>query len=236
MTPEQIAAANQQLTGSTPQAILHWAVETYFPKLTMATAFGAEGCCLIHMLAEIEPGVRLFNLDTGYQFAETLALRERLRERYGIAVEYIRPEMTVEEYEAEHGGPLYQHRPDQCCYDRKVLPLRRAVVGYDAWISAIRRDQTADRGKADVVQWDAKFNLVKVNPLLGWTKKDVWKFVLDHEVPYNPLHDQGYPSIGCWPCTAPVADGQDERAGRWAGSRKKECGLHVIEHQGGSGI
>jgi phosphoadenosine phosphosulfate reductase len=188
------------------------------------------------MLAEIEPSVRLFNLDTGYQFAETLALRERLRDRYGITVEYIRPETTVEEYEAEHGGPLYRHRPDQCCHDRKVIPLRRAVVGYDAWISAIRRDQTADRGKADVVQWDAKFNLVKVNPLLGWTRTDVWKFVLDHEVPYNSLHDQGYPSIGCWPCTAPVADGQDERAGRWAGSRKKECGLHVIEHQGGSGI
>ena len=117
-----------------------------------------------------------------------------------------------------------------------MVPLRRAVVGYDAWISAIRRDQTADRGKADVVQWDAKFNLVKVNPLLNWTKKDVWKFIVKHDVPYNPLHDQGYPSIGCWPCTQPVGDGEDERAGRWAGTVKKECGLHVIEHQGGSGI
>ena len=117
-----------------------------------------------------------------------------------------------------------------------MLPLRRAVVGYDAWISAIRRDQTADRGRADVVQWDGKFNLVKINPLLSWTKKDVWGFILKHDIPYNPLHDQGYPSIGCWPCTGPVADGEDERAGRWAGTRKKECGLHVIEHEGGSGI
>jgi phosphoadenosine phosphosulfate reductase len=236
MTGDEIAAASEQLRNATPQEILRWAVERFHPRLTMATAFGAEGCCLIHMLAEIEPGVRLFNLDTGYQFAETLELRERIRKRYGIAVELVRPDLTVEEYEAEHGGPLYGLYSDQCCHDRKMVPLRRAVVGYDAWISAIRADQTGDRAKAGVVQWDAKFQLVKVNPLLRWTKKDVWKFVLDNEVPYNPLHDQGYPSIGCWPCTQAVDNGQDERAGRWAGSRKKECGLHVLEHQGGSGI
>src|SRR5437868_1818494 len=137
MTPEQIAAASESLQNATPQDMLRWAVEQFFPRLTMATAFGAEGCCLIHMLAEIEPRVRIFNLETGYQFAETLELRERIKRRYGIEVEYIRPELTVEEYEAEHGGPLYRHRPDQCCYDRKVLPLRQAVIGYEAWISAI---------------------------------------------------------------------------------------------------
>jgi len=235
MSAAQIASANQVLADATPQAVLRWAVETFHPRLTMATAFGAEGCCLIHLLAEIEPAVRIFNLETGYQFAETLELRERIKRRYGIEVEFIRPELTVAEYEEEHGGPLYRIRPDQCCHDRKLLPLRRAVVGYDAWISAIRRDQTADRAAAGVVQWDAKFNLVKVNPLLTWTRKDVWSFVLRHEIPYNPLHDQGYPSIGCWPCTRPVGDGADERAGRWAGTAKKECGLHVIEHQGGSG-
>jgi phosphoadenosine phosphosulfate reductase len=236
MTADQITQANAQLTNATPQEVLRWAVDAFHPKLTMATAFGAEGCCLIHMLAEIQPDVRVFNLDTGYQFQETLDLRERLKRRYGIEVEYIRPELTVAEYEKEHGGPLYRHRPDQCCHDRKVLPLRRAVVGYEAWLSAIRRDQTADRAVAGVVQWDAKFNLVKINPLLTWTKKDVWAFVLKHEIPYNPLHDQGYPSIGCWPCTQAVGDGQDERAGRWAGTKKKECGLHVIEVQDGSGI
>jgi len=216
LTADQIAAASRQLDG--------------------ATAFGAEGCCLIHMLAEIEPNLRIFNLDTGYQFEETLALRERIKQRYGIEVELVRPELTVAEYEEEHGGPLYRIRPDQCCHDRKLVPLRRAVVGYDAWVSAIRRDQTAHRGAAGVVQWDAKFNLVKVNPLLAWTKKDVWGFVLTHDVPYNPLHDQGYPSIGCWPCTRPVGEGEDERAGRWAGTAKKECGLHVIEVRDGGGI
>jgi phosphoadenosine phosphosulfate reductase len=233
---EEIADANELLADAPAETILRWAVRTYREKLTMATAFGAEGCCILHFLAEIDPSVRVFNLDTGYQFAQTLELRERIKTRYGIEVEYIRPETTVEEYEAEHGGPLYNIRPDQCCHDRKILPLRQAVVGYDAWISAIRRDQTKHRAAANVVQWDAKFNLVKINPLLNWTRKDVWGFILKHDIPYNPLHDQGYPSIGCWPCTAPVGEGEDERAGRWAGSGKKECGLHVVEVQDGGGI
>jgi phosphoadenosine phosphosulfate reductase len=235
-TPKQIEAWSRALEGETPQAVLRWAVRQFGRKLTMATAFGAEGCCLIHMLAEIDPDVRIFNLDTGYQFPETLELRERIRERYGIAVEYVRPELTVEEYEAEHGGPLYRHRPDQCCHDRKVQPIRQAVAGYDAWVSAIRRDQTPDRAAAGLVQWDAKFDLVKVNPLLGWSRKDVWTYITTNEIPYNPLHDHGFPSIGCWPCTQAVGAGSDERSGRWAGSSKKECGLHVIEVQEGGGI
>jgi phosphoadenosine phosphosulfate reductase len=215
---------------------LRWAVDAFHPRLTMATAFGAEGCCLIHMLAEIEPNVHVFNLDTGYQFEETLALRERIKERYGIEVEMIRPETTVPEYEAEHGGPLYGIRPDQCCHDRKVVPLRSVLKDYDAWISAIRRDQTADRALASVAAPDPKFDLMKISPLLNWTKRDVWNFIVDNDIPYNPLHDRGYPSIGCWPCTRPVKEGEDDRAGRWAGTLKKECGLHAVEHQDGSGI
>lgn len=238
LSDREIAEANQELAGATPQQILRWAVRQFHPRLLMATAFGAEGCCVIHMLAEIEPRVLFINLETGYQFPETLALRERIRERYGIAVEYIRPEQTVAEYEAEHGGPLHGLRPDQCCHDRKILPLKQALLRLapQAWISAIRKDQTTDRGLADLVQWDAKFNLVKLNPLLNWTRKDVWNFVMAHEVPYNPLHDRRYPSIGCWPCTRAVSAGEDERAGRWAGKVQKECGLHVIENQDGGGI
>jgi len=236
VSPEDLAAANQVLEGKTPQELLRWAVERFYPRLTMATAFGAEGCCLIHMLADIEPRVRIFNLETGYQFPQTLELRERIKQRYGIEVEYIYPEMSVVEYEAEHGGPLYRHRPDQCCYDRKVLPLRRAVAGYEAWISSIRRDQTNHRAAANPVQWDAKFGLVKVNPLLSWGRREVWGYIHEQDIPYNPLHDRDYPSIGCWPCTGPVQSGDDDRAGRWAGTAKKECGLHVIEHQEGSGI
>ena len=238
LADEQIAAAGRQLAAAPPQDVLRWAGKPFHPRLLMATAFGAEGCCVIDMLATIEPGVTFINLETGYQFPDTLELRERIRSRYGITVEYIRPELSVAEYEAEHGGPLHGLRPDQCCYDRKILPLRRALerLAPLAWISAIRKDQTTDRGLADVVQWDAKFRLVKVNPLLNWTKKDVWAFIVKNDVPYNPLHDRDYPSIGCWPCTRPVSAGEDDRAGRWAGKVKKECGLHVIEHQDGSGI
>ncbi len=235
LSPAEIVHSNHLLEGKSPEEVLRWAVSEFHPRLTMATAFGAEGCCLIHMLAEIEPAVRIFNLETGYQFAETLELREQIKERYGIEVEFIRPELSVPEYEAKHRGPLYVLQPDQCCHDRKIVPLRRALEGYEAWISAIRRDQTEHRAKAEVVQWDAKFGLVKVNPLLTWTKREVWSFIAKHHVPYNPLHDQHYPSIGCWPCTKPVANGDDERAGRWAGTEKKECGLHVME-EGGSGI
>jgi phosphoadenosine phosphosulfate reductase len=220
---------NERLRNARPQAVLEWAVEHYYPRLTMATAFGAEGCILIHMLAEIEPKVRVFNLDTGYQFAETLALRDQIAERYGIEVELIRPDLTVPDYEARHGGPLYVSNSDQCCYDRKIVPLRRALVGHDAWISAIRADQSSHRAGASVVGRDPKFGLVKINPLLSWTRRDVWAFIVTHRVPYNPLHDQGYASIGCWPCTRAVGAGEDERAGRWAGHAKTECGLHSLD-------
>ncbi len=224
-----LAEANARLANARPQEILRWAVDAFHPKLTMATAFGPEGCAILHMLAEIEPRVRVFNLDTGYQFPETLELRDRIARRYGIEVEMVRAEASVAEYEASNGGPIYASDPDRCCHDRKLVPLRKAVEGYDAWISAIRADQSEHRAKADVVGWDAKFGLVKVNPLLKWTKRDVWAFVVTNDVPYNPLHDQGYPSIGCWPCTRAIRQGEDERAGRWAGQAKTECGLHSLD-------
>lgn len=239
MSDDAIDQASRELATATPQEILRWAVKRFHPRLLMATAFGAEGCCIIHMLAEIEPTTTVINVNTGYQFQETLDLREAIKTRYGIEVIYVHPELTVAEYEAEHGGPLYTHRPDQCCHDRKVLPLRKAMAHYDplAWITAIRKDQTENRAaNASVVQWDAKFNVVKVNPLLNWTKKEVWGFIHKNDVPYNPLHDQNYPSIGCWPCTRAIQPGEDDRAGRWAGKVKKECGLHVIEVKDGAGI
>ncbi len=221
--------ASTALLGFHPREILRWAVENYYPRLTMATAFGPEGCVILHLLSEIEPRVRVFNLDTGYQFAETLELRDRIAQRYGIEVEMARADLSVPEYEAANGGPIYQTNPDRCCHDRKIVPLKQAVVGYEAWISAIRADQSAHRAKATVVGWDAKFGLVKVNPLLSWTKRDVWSFIVKHDVPYNPLHDQGFPSIGCRPCTQSVNAGDDERAGRWSGTAKTECGLHSLD-------
>ena len=219
-------AISAELEHASPQEILRWAAETYGPGLTMATAFGAEGCVLMAMLAEIDRTVSIFNLETGYQFPETLELRDRIRDRYGIDVELVRAEETVEEMEARFGGPIYGTRPDECCRIRKIEPLKRAVQGKTAWISAIRRDQTIHRSQAEIVEWDRKFDLVKISPLANWTKKDVWRYIMENDVPYNPLHDRGYPSIGCWPCTRAVSLGEDDRAGRWAGLQKIECGLH----------
>jgi phosphoadenosine phosphosulfate reductase len=173
--------------------------------------------------------VNVFNLDTGYQFKETLELRDRIHQRYGIDVELKQPELTVAQYEAEHGGPVYKTNPDQCCRERKIKVLEQAAVGWKAWMSGIRRDQSPDRAKAAIVGWDKKFNLVKISPLANWTKKEVWKLITDENIPYNPLHDQGYTSIGCWPCTRAVMFGEDERAGRWSGTGKVECGLHTSD-------
>ena len=225
----ELRAASDLLDAASPVEIIAWAAEKYFPKLTMATAFGPEGCVIIHMLAEVNPRVHVFNLDTGYQFQETLELRERIRRRYGIEVELKRPDLSVEQYEAQNGGPLYKTNPDQCCHDRKIKVLQKAAVGMSAWMSGIRRDQSPDRAKAPIVGWDKKFGLVKVSPLANWTKSQVWKLIVDENIPYNPLHDQGYTSIGCWPCTRSVMFGEDERAGRWSGFAKTECGLHTVE-------
>jgi phosphoadenosine phosphosulfate reductase len=226
---ERLREASAKLETASPEEIVRWAVENYFPKLTMATAFGPEGCVILYYLSIVEPRTHVFNLDTGYQFKETLALRDEIARRYGIDVELKRAETTVEQYEAQNGGPLYKTNPDQCCFDRKVTVLRRAAVGFDAWMSGIRRDQSSDRARAPIVGWDKKFSLVKISPLANWTKKDVWKLILDKNIPYNPLHDQGYASIGCWPCTRSVLFGEDERAGRWSGTAKTECGLHTAE-------
>jgi phosphoadenosine phosphosulfate reductase len=223
----ELAEESLRLEQATPQEILLWAVERYAPKFTMATAFGPEGMAIIHMLATIAPQTPVFNLDTGYQFQETLELREEVKRRYGIEVELKRPRQTVEEYEAANGGPVYSHDPNRCCFDRKVRVLQQAAEGFEAWASAIRRDQSPERAAAPIVGWDKKFGLVKISPLANWTKQEVWRLINVEKIPYNPLHDQGYTSVGCWPCTRSVLPGEDERAGRWSGFAKTECGLHT---------
>ena len=182
---------------------------------------------ILEMLSRIAPKAHVFNLDTGYQFPETLALRDRVAELYGIEVELMRPELPVVEYERLNGGPVYKSDPNRCCQERKLNILKNVAFGKHAWASAIRRDQSPDRAKAAIVGWDKKFHLVKVSPLANWTKKQVWDRILERNIPYNPLHDRGYTSIGCWPCTRAVTFGEDERAGRWSGTGKTECGLHT---------
>lgn len=226
MTALDLLAAADTLEPLSPQRILAWAAGRY-PRVSFATGFGAEGCVLIDMAARNDLPIDLFTLDTGLLFPETYALWRRLEERYAVTIRAVRPAQTVEEQAADHGDRLWARDPDRCCALRKVAPLAEALAGCDAWITAIRRDQTATRATARHVEWDAKNGLVKVNPLLRWSAGDVWKYAKDHDVPYNALYDASYGSIGCAPCTTPVAPGEDPRAGRWRTREKNECGLHI---------
>lgn len=225
--PDDITSAARRLEGRPPEEALAWAAERYAPRVALATAFGAEGCLLVDLIARQRLPIEVFTLDTGLFFPETYDLWQRLEERYGIAIRAVRPSLTVPEQAAAHGDRLWRRDPDRCCAMRKVEPLRKALSGLEAWVTAVRRGQTADRARARVVEWDDRFGLVKVNPLAAWTTEDVWSHVRHHRVPVNPLYERGYPSIGCEPCTSPVRFHEDPRAGRWRGLEKTECGLHA---------
>jgi phosphoadenosine phosphosulfate reductase len=209
------------------EEVLRWAFKNYPHKIGIASGFGVEGMVLIDIASRVTSNLEVFTLDTEFLFPETYALIDRVERRYGIQVERLYSELTPEEQERTHGPALWSRMPDQCCNMRKVEPLRKKLASLDAWISAIRRDQSATRADAGKVQWDNKFHLVKINPLADWTKQDIWNYVFKHDVPYNPLHDQNYPSIGCTHCTRAVLPGEDSRAGRWSGFSKTECGLHL---------
>jgi len=209
------------------EEVLQWSFEAFGNRVEMASGFGVEGMALIDIAARLNPDLRVFTIDTEFLFPETYQLIERVEKRYGISVERVRPGLTPE-VQAEIFGPaLWSVNPDDCCALRKVGPLKEKLSGLGGWITAIRRDQTSARANARKVEWDAKFQLVKINPIADWTTKYVWNYIFTHEVPYNPLHDANFTSIGCTHCTRAVRAGEDARAGRWAGSEKKECGLHV---------
>ncbi len=221
---DEIPALAERLEGKQPEEILG-EIAPRFPRwIALANSFGPEDCLLVDVIARARLGVEVFTLDTGYLFPETYALWNRLEERYRIPIRPVRPDPADVE-----GGPIHpwERDPDRCCELRKVRPLRAALADLGAWVTGIRREQTPERGGAKVVEWDARFGLVKVNPLAAWTAEEVWAYVKRFAVPTNSLHERGYPSIGCAPCTSPVKLGEDPRAGRWRGQDKKECGLHV---------
>jgi phosphoadenosine phosphosulfate reductase len=213
----------------TPQRVLAWAFETFGNRVAISSAFGAEGMVMIDMASRVHKNFRLFTIDTEFLFPETYSLMARIEEKYGITIEKVLSALSPEAQERLHGEALWSRDPDRCCNLRKVEPLRLKLGTLDAWITSIRRDQTSVRAGAHRVEWDAKFGLVKVNPIVDWNSKQVWRYMHDNDVPYNSLHDMGYPSIGCTHCTRAVAPGEDPRAGRWPGFAKKECGLHMIE-------
>lgn len=227
MTREEIREAARELEGQSAGEILTWAAAQFAPRVTFATGFGMEGCAIIDLVARLELPIDLFTLDTGLLFPETYDLWRQLEDKYHVPIRAVRPRETVDEQATSEGPALWGSDPDRCCDLRKTQPLRATLRDFDAWVSAIRRDQTPDRADSPVVGWDGKFGLIKVNPLVRWTFEDVRTHIADNDVPYNPLHDKGYPSIGCWPCTTAVIAGEDLRAGRWRGREKTECGLHL---------
>ena len=227
MTPEAIKEAARDLETASAADIVRWAADRFAPRLTFATSLGIEDCLVTDLIARAKLPVDLFTLDTELLFPETYALWKRIEEKYGVTIKAVKPARTVAEQASAEGPELWTREPDRCCDLRKMQPLRSTLANYDAWVTAIRRDQTPERANAPVVGWDGRFGLVKVNPLVRWTFDQVRAYVRDHDVPFNPLHDRGYPSVGCTPCTTAVATGEDPRAGRWRGREKKECGLHI---------
>jgi phosphoadenosine phosphosulfate reductase len=224
---EQLEKLKAGAEGWKPEEVLHWAFANFGEDVAMATGFGVEGMVLLDIATRVNPDIKVFTGDTDFLFPETYDLIDRVEKHYGIKVERLYSALTPEEQERTHGSELWKRNPDQCCSIRKVEPLRNKLAELSAWITAIRRDQTSVRAAAHKIEWDPKFGLVKINPIADWTKQMVWAYVHKHDVPYNPLHDSNFPSIGCTHCTRAVQPGEDLRAGRWAGFQKTECGLHA---------
>jgi phosphoadenylyl-sulfate reductase (thioredoxin) len=223
----QIAQWAHELADAPAADVLAWAAGRFGPRVAMATGFGAEGCVLIHLIGTSRLPVDIFTIDTGLLFQETYQLWWTLERKYDLHIRGVEPRLSLGAQAAAHGPALWASDPDRCCALRKVQPLDVERGRLDAWISAVRHDQTEARADTAVVERDPASGLVKVNPIARWTHDQVWSFIRANDVPYNPLHDRGYPSIGCEPCTTPVAEGESPRAGRWRGREKTECGIHL---------
>jgi phosphoadenosine phosphosulfate reductase len=224
---KELSYLNERFLARHPMEMLEWINASFaFGEVAMATGFGAEGVVLIDMLVRINKKFPIFYLDTELLFQETYQLRDQLEERYGIRFIQQAPAWSLADQARREGDGLWERNPDRCCHLRKVEPLRAALRGRAGWITAIRRGQSPARAQAQVIEWDVRFELYKFNPLAAWTREEVWGYITLYDLPYNPLYDQGYASIGCIHCTTPVDPGEEERAGRWRGFTKTECGLH----------
>jgi phosphoadenosine phosphosulfate reductase len=233
--PQDVQKVAEMLKDAHPLEIMRWGVERLGAELlTLACSFGAEDVVLVDLLAQLDAPVEIFYLDTNLHFAETYQVRDHLQEKYrNLRFRQVLPELSLDEQAAQWDEQLWRANPTKCCQLRKVAPLRQTLADFTGWITGIRREQSPTRATSEVVEWDESFNMWKLNPLAYWRQVQVWDYIRAHEVPYNPLHEQNYPSIGCAPCTQPVQPGEDPRAGRWAGFAKTECGLHQSEAENG---
>ena len=222
LDPEAVAA---DLERRSAREALEWLFETFGESHYIACSFQKTSSVTVHLATEINPAARFFYLDTDVLFPETYETRARFTEHFGVEFDRFH-NLTLEEQAALHGDELWKHNPDACCGIRKVEPMKRALSGVDSWVSGIRRGDSSTRAGAPKFAWDKRFGLWKLNPLADWSERDVWNHIREHQLPHNPLHDRGYPSIGCTHCTQPVGPGGDPRAGRWVGTAKSECGIN----------
>jgi phosphoadenosine phosphosulfate reductase len=208
-------------------SVLQWAYDTYDEDIVYACSFGIEGIVLIDLIAKVKPNAKIVFLDTNVHFKETYETIDRVKAKYPtLQIELKQPKLTLEEQAKEHGEQLWATNPNLCCNIRKIEPLSEVLSGAKAWISGLRREQGETRKNTEFINLDKRFKSIKVCPLIHWTWKDIWRYVSKHDLPYNPLHDKGYPSIGCFECTKPAFTMDDLRSGRWSDSNKTECGLH----------
>ena len=221
----QLSLTEAELEALPAEEIVRWAAAEFGDRLCLTCSWQKQSSVLVHMISELGLPVDVVELDTQLFFRETYETRDLLVERYGLTL--IRPEViTVAEQHRREGPNLWERDPDRCCHIRKVEPLVRALSPYDAWISGIRRDQSPSRAETPKIEWSDRYQVFKIHPLADWDEKRVWAYINVNEIPSNPLHDAGYRSIGCIPCTRPTSPDEEERAGRWAGSDKLECGIH----------
>ncbi|SMO86620.1 phosphoadenylyl-sulfate reductase [Melghirimyces algeriensis] len=223
---QEVQRAAKDLRDANPWEILIWASKRFGKSVTMACSFGYEDVALVHMVYQQGLDMDIFYLDTDLLFQKTYETRDRLNKKYGIHFIQVRSAYSLEKQAELLGKELWKRDPNACCLVRKVEPLRRFLKDYTAWCTGIRREQSPTRANTEVVEWDTQFQLVKLNPLAFWKEDHVWDYIHKHRIPYNPMHDNHYPSIGCIPCTRQVQPGEDPRAGRWSGMEKTECGLH----------
>lgn len=226
MTVEEAEAIAAELEGKSVNEILHWAIETFGDYLGFMTALGYSGVVLMDHLRKIKPQFEACFIDTGFHFPETLEFLQRLRDEWSINFKVLTPVMSKDGVSETVGTEPWKVNADLCCLYMKVEPMLRAIHTRQAWLSAIRRDQSVARASIDVVEIDGR-GVLKIYPLAAWTSEQVWEYIRSHDIPYNPLHDTGYLSVGCTHCTAPVAPGEHERTGRWNSMPKLECGLHL---------
>lgn len=232
MKEKELEKLNKEWSGKAPEEVLAYFLEHYRGRIVQSTSMGPEDQVITNMICNIDPGTRVVTLDTGRLPQETLDLIDKSSEHFGIRIEVFFPDFRkVQEMTGKHGVNLFYESIENrkmCCGIRKDEPIRRALKGQDAWICGLRKDQTVSRFFNKMVEWDEAHGLIKLNPLIDWTEKQVWAYIRSNKIPYNALHDQGYPSIGCRPCTRAVEPGEDSRAGRWwwEQSEQKECGLH----------